>query len=157
MSQPIPDAVEYEDGVREYLEFVVVTPCALHDSQNAFRWAFGEECKDRALMRDLYISVESLRNSGDLLSSRLGSWVCSCIRFVGEQGPLWRKHQMELWTGLDVSPEIVELLVAVELRWNGDQLLVLQGAGFLISLKHGAKLYFNESAVFELGSVLRGG
>ena len=129
MSQPIPDAVHiWPEAVRQYLEFVVVTPCALHDSQNAFRWAFGEECKDRALMRDLYISVESLRNSADLLSSRLASWVGSCIRFVGEQGPLWRKHRRELWSGLDVSPEVVELLVEMELRWDGDQLLVMQGA-----------------------------
>ena len=50
LSQPVPETVPYPQGIREYLEFVVITPCALHDSQNAFRWAFSEECKDRALM-----------------------------------------------------------------------------------------------------------
>ena len=45
LSQPIPDAVRYPVGTREHLEFVLCTPCALHDSQNAFRWATSMNAK----------------------------------------------------------------------------------------------------------------
>ena len=126
--QPVPDAVSYPPKVREHLEFVVVTPCALHDSQNAFRWAFHSECTDRSLMRDIYISVESLRNSSDLLSSRLASWIGQHLVLVDGRGPLWREQRRELWMGLGIDQEIVDLLVDLELCWDGDRLCVLWGA-----------------------------
>ncbi len=54
-------------------EFVVITPCALHDGQNSFRWSCLEECKDTALMRDAYVAVESLRNSHDLITTHMAA------------------------------------------------------------------------------------
>ena len=128
LSQPIPECVIAEPGIREHLEFVVVTPCALHDSQNAFRWAFAAECKDRSLMRDLYIAVESLRNSSDLLSSRLASWIAQHLVFEDTKGLVWREQQRVLWTGLDVDPEIVAMMVHLELAWCGNRFSVCMGA-----------------------------
>ena len=65
---------------------VVVTPCALHDAQNAFRWAFLSQHKNRALMRDVYIACASLRNSSDLLSSRMASFVGAHLTPTGRMG-----------------------------------------------------------------------
>lgn len=128
LSQPVPDTVPYKKGIREYLEFVVITPCALHDSQNAFRWAFFEDCKDRALMRDLYISVESLRNSADILSSRLASFIAEHLVFVDENGAEWKELRRELWMGLDVEPEVADILVELELTWDGHSFSIAAGA-----------------------------
>ena len=50
-------------------------------------------------MRDLYIVVESLRNSSDLLSSRLASWIAQHLIFAEPKGIVWRQHQPVLWTG----------------------------------------------------------
>ena len=128
MSQPVPDTLPYKKGIREHLEFVVVTPCALHDSQNSFRWAFLEECKDRGLMRDVYISVESLRNSADLLSSRLASFVCGHLHFVDPHGPDWVDQRRTVLECLDVKPDLLELLLFLELSWEDGRLLVRRGA-----------------------------
>ena len=55
--------------------FVLATPCACHDAQNSFRWAMGERATDRELLRDVYVSIESLRQSMDLVQAHLPEWV----------------------------------------------------------------------------------
>ena len=46
----------------DLLEIIVVTPCAAHDVHNAFRWSMQAEFRDKELLRDCYIAIESLRN-----------------------------------------------------------------------------------------------
>ena len=41
MTQAVPGTLPYSPEICKHLEFVVVTPCAFDDSQNAFRWAFA--------------------------------------------------------------------------------------------------------------------
>ena len=127
--QPLPENENYKKEDWERMEFIVVTPCALHDSHNAFRWAFLEEVKDRSLMRDMYVAVESLRNSADLLSSRMASWVISCLSFVDARDEAWVQEHRELWEALDVDPALVELLAAeLQLVWQDGALCVKAGA-----------------------------
>ena len=52
-------------------EFIAIPPCAMHDAHNAFRWGFLSEVKNRDLMRDVYVSVESLRSSSDILGKHI--------------------------------------------------------------------------------------
>ena len=66
-----PDGMTVDEA--RALEIVVCTPCALHDAQNAFRWAFLPQCCDSQLMRDLYVSIESLRNSHSLIQEHIGT------------------------------------------------------------------------------------
>ena len=128
-AQPEFVSTVYKPEVAKHLELIVVTPCALHDSQNAFRWAFLSECKDRGLMRDLYIATASLRNSADLFSTRLTIWIAQSLIFVESRGAVWREEARELWMALDIAPETVETLVAVlELHWDGTNLCVVIGA-----------------------------
>jgi len=116
-------------SLAQYMDFIVITPCALHDGQNGFRWAFLEQCKDRSMMRDLYIAVESLRNSSDLICTRMATWVASRLQFVEGRGEEWKTQQRELWMALDIESEMVELLVGeLELCWNGEHLCVRAGA-----------------------------
>ena len=128
-TQPVPVSDEFGPEVLKLLELVVVTPCALHDSQNAFRWGLLSQCQDRQLMRDVYISVEALRNSADLLHSRIGSWIALTVDFREARGMDWVCRQRELWTALGVDADFVELLSAeLELSFEGDTLWVKRGA-----------------------------
>ena len=56
--------------------------CALHDAQNAFKWAMGSSTPDADVLRNIPISVESLRNSTDLLQKHLALWVNNVLRFA---------------------------------------------------------------------------
>ena len=128
-AQPAFESELHHAGEEEFMEMIVVTPCALHDSQNAFRWAFLPQCKDRNLMRDLYIATASLRNSADLFTSRINSWVAKSLKFVESRGAAWEAEARELWLALDVDPEIVDILVSqLQVHWDGEHICVLAGA-----------------------------
>ena len=128
MTQAVPDTLPYPPEIRKHFEFVVITPCALHDSQNAFRWAYFKESNDRSLMRDIYISVESLRNSADLISSGMASWVVRNLVFVEERGALWKHRRRAVFEAMDVDPDVADVLVSLELAWEGGQLCAAQDA-----------------------------
>ena len=55
--------------------FHLFTQCALHDSHNAFKWSYLSTMADRPMMRDIYIGIESLRNSHDLIEKHLSGWI----------------------------------------------------------------------------------
>ena len=110
-------------------EFVIVTPCALHDAQNAFKWGFMSECADRQMMRDIYVAIESLRKSADLLSKHLAMWVSKRLRMVPPRGLAWVESQRVLYNALSVDWETVELLAeTLELEFRDGELLVSNGA-----------------------------
>ena len=80
-------------------------------------------------MRDLYISVEALRNSMDLLSSRVTEWVCQQLRFCEPRGQAWKDQQQEFWQLLAVEPMTMDLLVdELELCWSDGHLCIMQSA-----------------------------
>ena len=80
-------------------------------------------------MRDLYIAVESLRNSSDLLGTHMSAWIGSRLKFVDERGSAWRERARELWTALDLNVELVDLFVGeLEVEWDGKHLCILAGA-----------------------------
>jgi len=81
-------------------------------------------------MRDMYISVEALRNSTDLLHSKMNSWIVQRLDFREARGLDWVCRQRDLWTALGVEADIVELL-ATELE--------LCFEGFRLCVKHGTK------------------
>ena len=62
-------------------EWLLFTPCALHDSQNAFRWAVFSIVQDRDFMRTAHIGLESLHNATDLIAKHVAAWAVANIRF----------------------------------------------------------------------------
>ena len=152
--QPVPEPPKgVKKSVMALSELVVVTPCALHDAQNGFRWGLLSSCKDTQLMRDLYISVESLRNSMDLLSSRLAGWLTSVLCLVEPRDVQWQDDRRALLEALAVDPEIAELLLELQLDWDGRRLnysreaeaaqctavraIVLWGRGLTMQMREG--------------------
>ena len=129
--QPHPDTCPPFLDMEGHLltDLIVVTPCSLHDSQNAFKWGMKTQCEDTSLMRDLYVSVESLRNSSDLLSSKVAEWVCLRLSFRESRGQSWKDEQEELWQTLAVSPMTADLLIEeLELSWSGGRLWIKEDA-----------------------------
>ena len=101
------------EDVARLTELVAVTPCALHDCQNSFKWGLLQEFCDRDLMRDIYVAVESLRNSADLISRHIGEWVSLRLRAADDRGPEWRSDQQQVWLALGLESDTVELLTEV--------------------------------------------
>ena len=111
---PIPAASKSatilpEHVLRSY-ELVLVTPCAAHDAQSAFRWGMGARIHDRALLRDVYIGVEALRHTFDLLVNHAAEWVAKHIDFVPARSPQVVKGREELWLSLGIEEETASVL-----------------------------------------------
>ena len=109
-------------------DFLLIVPCALHDLQNAFKWGLSG-MRDPSLMRDIYITVESLRNSMNLLSSRVSAWICQRLCFHEDRGPQWRESQIQLWRVLALDPMTTDLVVEeLQLCWADGRLWIKDDA-----------------------------
>ena len=127
-AQPVFVSSAWPEEVAKYMDFVVVTPCALHDGQNAFRWAFLSQCKNSSLMRDLFIATSALRNSSDLFSSRIATFVTSHLKPVGPRDSQWHDEHRQLWQALDVEMDVIDIILRIELVWDGESLCYRAGA-----------------------------
>ena len=117
--------------IAKQTEFAVVTACALHDSQNAFRWAMWNSFTDKELVRDIYIAIESLRRSADVLQSHLYEWIGEKVQVRDDRGDDWVQQRRALWLELGIDIETADLLAAdLQLWWEADSqaLCVLRGA-----------------------------
>ena len=111
------------------LDFLVATPCSLHDSQNAFRWGQLQEFQDRNLMRDFFVAVESLRSSSDLISTRVSDWVCKMLSPCPPRREAWINERRQLLEALGVEVETASVLVDdLQLCWEGGRLWVWDNA-----------------------------
>lgn len=110
-------------------EFVVVTACAAHDAQSAFRWGLQAWLGDKDLLRDAYVSIESLRNSMDLIIGHIGEWVSLRFSFVPDISPEAVSLRMSLWQALDVEAETAEMLAeTLQLSFRGGRLQIAASA-----------------------------
>ena len=108
-------------------ELVVFAPCALHDAQNAFKWAMAGGVVDADLLRNVHIAVESLRNSTDLLVRHVALWVNRHIRFVSPWATSQMQEWYELWTALGVEPDLCEILsCTLQFRWEDDAIFIVK-------------------------------
>ena len=106
-------------------EFVVFTACAAHDAQSAFRWGMRKWLGDKDLLRDVYVCIESLRRSMDLIHGHLAEWVASRIEFVDELQMDAVDQRRLLWQALDVEMETADVLAEVlQLTFEGGRLRV---------------------------------
>jgi hypothetical protein len=93
-------------------EFVVATPCAAHDANNAFKWSLGHRFESKDTLRDCYICVESLRNSWTTISSHLCEWIALRLSYVEDFSMDQMEHWRTVWTSLSVECVTVEVLAS---------------------------------------------
>lgn len=127
MSGPTHDALSpgLPAGIFRLTEFVVVTPCAVHDANNAFKWALASRFDNKDLLRDAYICAESLRNSWAAITTNLCEWIALRLSFAEEMTMEGILEWAELWTSLSVEPETVEVLSStLQLRFQDGRLWV---------------------------------
>ena len=108
------------------LDWVLVTPCCDHDAHNSLKWAIEMTLEDsdngevQSWTKDLYMCVESLRNGFDCILQELGPWISACLKFTDEPWSSCASFR----TALAVGAEYVDLLVYLEIRYEGSFLLV---------------------------------
>lgn len=111
---------EGQAHLRHLLSWHLSVGCILHDTHNSLRWGVFDYSSNKDCMRAFFITLESLRNSYDLLMAQLPRWLPKVLAFEewGFADP------SPLWVLLGVSSEIVELLSQMQLRFQGGQLKV---------------------------------
>ena len=112
-------------GTLRLSEFVVVTACALHDAQNAFRWGMRSHIDDKDMLRDIYVSIESLRNSFDVLRTYMAEWVAARLSFARSRGAEWVDRRRALYHMLGADMDTADVLASdLELVFEDGRLWV---------------------------------
>lgn len=115
--------------VLELTEWVISTPCGLHDIHNSLKWSIHARVSNTEVLKDCFLVIESLRNSADLLHRHLGGWLEDRLRFVPEEDLPAPEHLYELWTSLGVEHEVADILATeLRLQWKGGNLEVSEAA-----------------------------
>ena len=84
---------------------------------------------DKEVMRDIYIAIESLRRSADLIDSHLYEWISAKMPYHDDPGDDWVQRRRVLWMELCVDMVTAELLAEkLQLWWEDDALCILRGA-----------------------------
>jgi hypothetical protein len=106
--------------MEDLTEWKVDTPCAAHDAQNSFKWALWEEDYSKDVLKDAHISIQSLRNSMNLLQGHVGRWVANIICFSPDRTFAVVDEMRAVWdTLVGNDAETVELLSAIlQIRFN---------------------------------------
>ena len=76
-------------------------------------------------MRDIYVAIESLRNSMDLIERFIAEWIGLSIDFVDDLTDEEVGQLLHLWKSLSVPEETAEVLAkTLQLRCEGGRLQV---------------------------------
>lgn len=117
------ESFEASPGVpKAWLSWFAATPCAMHDAQNGLKWAMSPYMVSSAIVQDLHIAIESLRNSVLLLHSHLGLFVRGAIAFTHE--PYDRDEVYEFWVALGVGADVIDEIVDLNPWYTDGQLWV---------------------------------
>ena len=108
----------------ELTDWIVGVGCACHDVQNSLKWALGSTKipQDKWSLCELHIVVESLRNSFDLLVTRLPQFLLEHLGF-SEDAYSW-DAVASFWRVLGVGPDMVEMLADINPWWADGKLWV---------------------------------
>lgn len=112
----------FDAALQELTCWVVHSACANHDCHNALKRGLFNAFQDAELLKDIYISIESLRNSYGLLHDNLAAWVQETLAFVEEPEPA--DNLQQLYTAMGVEPEWVATISEMGLLFRNGRLEV---------------------------------
>ena len=107
--------------LRALLDWQVYTRCACHDSSLSMAWALRPYV-DKDGFKDLFIVVESLRNSYAQLHRNLKSWLSTVLIFEEVVDLDGVEGASAWWKLVGVGPAWAERLASLNLRWDGKNL-----------------------------------
>lgn len=104
-------------------DWVLSTGCGNHDCQNALKWGCREFMEDPgALLKDLFIAIESVRNGYAALHDYLRLWLLKIVQF--QKAPFDEDALGEFWRALGVEADMVQEVMRLNLCWSNGALLV---------------------------------
>eukprot|EP00959_Pyramimonas_sp_CCMP1952_P223724 4678031-Pyramimonas_sp.AAC.1 len=119
----------HDSEMLSLLEFVVTTRCALHIVNKSLEWAMHSEFANRDLLRDVFVSIESIRQSYDLILRCAGDWVECRLELCDDLSNEEIEAKQILWRALGVESELADLLSEVlHLRFAHGRLRVARSA-----------------------------
>lgn len=108
------------------LQWFCASGCSNHDVHNSMKWAMHAHFQNSALLKEVHIGIESLRNAYTQLHDMLSQWLTSHIRF--EATGVESEHLRQMWTLLGVEPQWADTLADLGLHWRKDHLYLLPWA-----------------------------
>lgn len=107
--------------VEGLLDFVLVLGDPMHDAMNGYEWGLRPFVGPES-MKDIYISVCSVRNSYDQLMLHIEAWIVGVLAF-GEP-VVSEEFCQTLWCLLGLEPDVIVILVRYRAHWRDGRLLI---------------------------------
>ena len=108
--------------MRVLQSWLLCTGCGLHDIHNGLTWGLSQLLQSKDMLDDLYIVLASLRNGFKHLQVHLPSFLVEVVVF--EDISFDRDSLHALWTALDVTPELCNMLADRGILWLDGKLRV---------------------------------
>ena len=104
------------------LDWVVCTPCCNHDVQNSLKWSLKPHVHSPSVYDDLYLGIESIRNSHEYLHKAIPAFLGSTLQRADR---IDEEHDVQqFWVAMGVEPVMLDILVQLNPRWSEGRLLV---------------------------------
>ena len=114
-----------QDAMAELCDWPVSTACANHDAQNALKWSLLGVCSEPQVLKQLLISIESLRNSYDLLHRHLQGFIVQRLSFVPDD-PQLLQVRYQFWVTVGFEADVADQMADLGLEYVEGRLRVSQ-------------------------------
>lgn len=104
------------------LSWCVGNGCCDHDCHGSLHRAFAAEMGDKNLMKEVYKQFVAVRSGFALLVTHVQEWIAAHIAYRDWSLP--REAQEQLWRLLGVAPDVTDLLLFLEMRFEDGLLCV---------------------------------
>ena len=114
-----------EGDLLDLLQWCTSSACSLHDAHGSHRWGLSSLHADQDMLKGLYVSIQSIRNSMDYVYEHIGSWLAAHIEVVEDDDALPSAEYLQrLWTALGAEFEVVSTICDARMHWQGERLCI---------------------------------
>jgi hypothetical protein len=103
-------------------QWFIGSGCCNHDTHNGLKWGLFQAFGDATLLSNVYIGIESVRNSYLQLAQALPAWIVGAVSFT--EAPTDGDILRQLWASLGVDPDVTEELVELRVIYRSGNLQV---------------------------------
>lgn len=110
------------------MDWAVATPCSLHDVHKSFFWSLQHSFTNCDLVKNVFISIESCRNSYSQITQVAPSWLAKVLVVEPEEALESPDDLRDLWLACGVDAELIDELVDLRLLFRRGHISVSQSA-----------------------------